>query len=49
MLQQKLIIIWLITYFQKGFSYEYDYGGEYVEDPEEVKCDSDSLFHCSVS
>ena len=32
MLQQKLILILLITNFQNGFSYEYDYG-EYVEDP----------------
>ena len=43
---QKLIIILLITYFQKGCSYEYDYG-EYYEDegldkdPEELTCDSD--------
>ena len=41
MLQQKLIsLILLISYFQKGFSYEDDYG-EYEEELEEIGCDSD--------
>ena len=41
MLQQKLIsLILLISYFQKGFSYEDDYG-EYDEEVEEIGCDSD--------
>ena len=45
MLQQKLILlILLITYFHKGFAYEYDYGDYYEESKEweELMCDSDN-------
>ena len=42
MLQQKLILlILLISYFQKGFSYEDDYGEYDEEEWEEIGCDSD--------
>ena len=42
MLQQKLIsLILLISYFQKGFSYENDYGEYNEEELEEIMCDSD--------